>query len=110
MALAVAYALSSTRHRISNDTGHVLLQLKKIDGFGDELAGASLQRRLHPFGVAISGDHEYRQIGATRLHLRDQVKTAHPRHVDVGDQQYDLLTDGAIELVQCRLAGQGEVE
>ena len=90
--------------------GDVLLQLREIHRLGHELAGATLQRRLHPFGVAIGGDHEYRQVGPPLLHLRQQVEPAHAGHVDVGDQQDDLLADAAVELVQRRLAGQGEVE
>jgi hypothetical protein len=37
--------------------------------------------------IAIGSDHDHRDVGSSRLGLRQQFKTSHPRHVDVGQDQ-----------------------
>ena len=75
------HAARSTRVSIS------LRSIDEVDRLGQKRLGAILQRLALGLRIAIGGDHDDRNIGPHGLRLGQQFKPAHPRHVDVGQDQ-----------------------
>ena len=59
----------------------------KIDRLGQKRLGAVLQRLTLGLRIAIGGDHDDWDVWSYCLGLGQEFKTAHPRHVDVGQDQ-----------------------
>ena len=61
----------------------------EIDRLSQKRLGAVLQRLALRLRIAISSDHDDWNIRPHGLRLGQELKTAHPRHVDVGQDQDD---------------------
>ena len=61
----------------------------KSMGLVKKCFGATLQRPALGVGIAISGDHDDRYIGSSGLCFRQELKTPHGRHIDVGQNEYE---------------------
>ena len=55
--------------------------------YGKEESTGHMIHQALGLGVAIGGDHDHRHIGAGGLGLGQQLQPAHPRHVDVRQDQ-----------------------
>ena len=59
----------------------------KVDWLGQKRLSAVLQRLTLRLRIAIGGDHDDWDVWSQRLGLGQEFKTAHARHVDVGEYQ-----------------------
>src|SRR5208282_3879691 len=57
----------------------------EVDWFGQQRLSTVLQSLAFRLGVAVGGNHDDRDIRPQCLGLGQEFKTAHPRHVDVGE-------------------------
>src|SRR5262249_29888192 len=55
----------------------------KVDWFGKKRLGATIQRLALGLCVAISGDHDHRDVRSKLFGFWQQFKAAHSWHVDV---------------------------
>src|SRR4029450_9523606 len=81
----------------------------EIDGLGKERFGASLQRLALGLGIAISGDHDDRHIGSSGLRFRQEFKTRHPRHIDVGQNEYERHVHCISDALERHAAGLSKI-
>ena len=70
---------------------------------------AILQGFALGLGVAIGGDHNYRNIGPYCFGFWQHLKTAHPRHVDVGQDQDDRYARCISDALKRRRSRLGKV-
>src|SRR5450755_799155 len=61
----------------------------EIDGLGQKRLSTVLQRLTLRFRIAIGRDHDNGNIRPYGLCFGQELKAAHPRHVDVGQDQND---------------------
>src|SRR6478672_2195874 len=66
-------------------------EVAKIDRLGEEIKGAAVHRGADVDHVAISRDDDGRQLYLVLLQLLEEREPVHPRHVDVGNHQIDVL-------------------
>ena len=59
----------------------------EVDWFGQKRLSAVLQSLALCLRIAISGDHDDRNVRPQRFGLGQEFKAAHPRHIDVGQDQ-----------------------
>jgi len=57
----------------------------EVDWFGEQRLSAALQSVALRLRIAVGGDHDDGDVRSQCLGLGQQFKTAHPRHVDVGE-------------------------
>src|SRR5450756_1979636 len=81
----------------------------KIDRLGQKRLGAVLQRLTLRFRIAIGSDHDDWNIGPHGLRLGQELKAAHPRHVDVGQDQNDWHVRRISDALKCHGAGLGKL-
>ena len=64
----------------------------RLEGLFEELVGAALDRTYSGFDVAVTRDHDHRNVGVEFLDKVKQFQTVHPAtlHPDVEDQQSRL--------------------
>jgi len=63
-------------------------KLNKVDRFGQHCLGATFHSLSSGFGISICGYHDHGNIRTCRFCLGQHFKSAHPGHVDVGQDQY----------------------
>ena len=72
---------------VSNASLDVVPERGEIDGLGEQCFGAGFENCSSCFGVAVRPDRDYGNIRPRGLYLWQQVQAAHPRHVDVREDQ-----------------------
>src|SRR5579864_8701818 len=65
----------------------LLTQERKIERLGQKRLGAALDRLASRLRIAIGRDHDDGNVGPQRPDLRQHLKPAHARHVDVGQDE-----------------------
>ena len=58
-----------------------------VEGLGDEVVDAVLDRRHRQVDVGMAGDEQHRQLRVDRLDPLEELQPVHPRHADVGDDR-----------------------
>ena len=96
------HAARSTRVSISLRSDH------EVDRLGEQRLGAIFQRLALGLGIAIGGDHDDRDIRSGSLGLGQEFKPAHPRHVDVGQDQDERSVAGIADALKRRRRGLGK--
>src|SRR5664279_3819911 len=81
----------------------------EIDRLGQKCLGAVFQRLALRLRIAISSDHNDRNIGPHGLRFGQEFKATHPRHVDVGQDQDDRYARRISDALKRHGAGLGKL-
>jgi hypothetical protein len=81
-----------------------LFQRRKVDRFGQVIIRAVLHSRVIIVRIAIGREEKHFQVCIARLDPLEQFETAHPRHIDVRQNQSNRPGFLALEGGQSSLA------
>ena len=84
-------------------------QLVQVDGFGQVVIGPFFHGRNRRVHGSISGHHHHHGLGIAPLQFRQQRKTVHPRHPEVGQDQVERARGISIQGLGPVLHGDGFV-
>src|SRR5271156_5971427 len=69
----------------------------EIDGLGEQRLSAAFENCSSCFCVAVRRDHDHGNVGPCGPYLWQQVQAAHPRHVDIREDQNERLTGDGVD-------------
>ncbi len=73
--------------RLGDDLAHLVF----VEGLGEVVEGAGLQRLDRGVDGAVRGDHHHGQIGIFAQRLAEQGHAVHLRHAQIGDHEVDVV-------------------
>src|SRR5450759_2620801 len=77
----------------------------EVDWLSKQRLRTVLQRLALGLRIAIGRYHDDRYVGPHGLRFRQQLKPAHPRHVDVGQDQDERLVARSGDALKCHRGG-----
>src|SRR2546421_6437906 len=86
---------------LAGGLGNDRLQLRVLEGLGDEVEGAGLHRLYRAVHPAVGRHHDHGYVGVGHDHLAEQREAVHLRHHQIGDHDVGAV---AVERRQRLLA------